>query len=140
MIKPQEQEGSSPWSRCSADQCPLQASIQSGGVYLCTFHSASEGHAYAEISMAINQNLAEITSYNQMLRWSPSAWTSNFGNITTPNLYLQDKLSALKQKIKEDAAKSTMGPEYGRYQSTYTDDNGVEKTEPDDGGIYGYRR
>jgi len=102
--------------RCVCD-CPLVATIDFGGQKTCSYHFRQDYRYWAEITMAINNNLDLIRKHALMTRWTPKDWSEQFDILSQfylcqmteidrgrPTYYLNKFRKAIAVKIFHEAS------------------------------------
>ena len=119
----QEQKQVSKWGKCSASECPIDSSINTGET-LCSFHSGQERMYYPEITMAINELMDDYKRYCSMIRWSAKVWSakmpmlkadgkvdfSDMGENFSPGVYIERFRKYLEAMIKARANDLIVNP------------------------------
>jgi len=105
---------------CCCSSCPLVATIDFGGQNTCSYHSRQDYRYWAEITMAINNNLDLIRKHALMTRWTTKDWSEQFDVLSQfylcpmteldrgrPTYYLNEFRKAIAVKILNEASESS---------------------------------
>jgi hypothetical protein len=134
----QEQKQVSKWGKCSASECPIDSSINTGEA-LCSFHAGQERMYYPEVTMAINEHMDDYKRYCSMVRWSAKMWSakmpmlksdgkvdfSDMGDNFFPSVYIERFKKYLETMIRARSNDLVVNPgqqESKPFSDKYSDD------------------